>query len=528
MAGFADVLLRGVLLVGAALALGGVVFAWLVLRAGPGVKPDDATCRVLRLAALGAVVVALAQMAVGALTLGALLADAGAAAAAPFARTPFALASTVRVILAAATAVLALALARGRAGRAAWTALAAAAVLLVASSASISHAIARLEYRPLLLIVDAAHQLAAAVWVGGLAHLVLDHRRRAHPTAPVAKLDAAALRRFSSLALVAVGALVVTGFGLSLAYVGDVGALLETAYGVMVLTKAVLLIAMLALGAANFRLVRRAAARAGDARLARYAEVEAGLAITVLFAAASLTSLPPAVDVREDRATVAEVTARFTPTVPRLVSPPVDELNRTAEPLMTPTGGRLAIERAWSEYNHHWAGFFVVIMGLGAIAERLGARWARHWPLIFLGLAAFLFVRNDPRAWPLGPAGFWESLTLPDVLQHRLFVVLVIAFGVFEWAVRTGRLRVQPWGYVFPLLCAVGGGLLLTHSHAMFNLKEEFLTEVTHAPLGIFGAFAGWGRWLELRMPEASARAGWLWTLCFTAVGVVLLVYREG
>ena len=40
-----------------------------------------------------------------------------------------------------------------------------------------------------------------------------------------------------------------------------------------------------------------------------------------------------------------------------------------------------------------------------------------------LGLATFLFVRNDPRAWPLGPAGFWESMVLPDVLQHRLVVV---------------------------------------------------------------------------------------------------------
>ena len=46
-------------------------------------------------------------------------------------------------------------------------------------------------------------------------------------------------------------------------------------------------------------------------------------------------------------------------------------------------------------------------------------------------------------------------------------------------------------------------------------------------PLGILGLFVGWGRWLELRLPEASRRAGWLWTLCFTAVGAVLLVYRE-
>jgi putative copper resistance protein D len=147
---------------------------------------------------------------------------------------------------------------------------------------------------------------------------------------------------------------------------------------------------------------------------------------------------------------------------------------------------------------------------------------------VFLGLAGFLFVRNDPRAWPLGPAGFWESFTLPDVLQHRAFVVLVVAFAVFEWMVRTGRLPARPWAYVFPLLCAVGGGLLLTHSHAMFNLKDEFLAEVTHAPLGILGAFAGWSRWLELRLPQAGPWPAWTWRLCFTAVGVLLLFYREG
>ena len=122
--------------------------------------------------------------------------------------------------------------------------------------------------------------------------------------------------------------------------------------------------------------------------------------------------------------------------------------------------------------------------------------------------------------------GAWP--TLPDVLQHRLFVALLMAFGVFEWAVRTSRVPARPWSYVFPLLCVIGGGLLLTHSHAMFNLKQEFLTEMTHAPVGVLGVFAGWGRWLELRMPEAPARAGWLWTLCFSTVGLVLLVYREG
>ena len=263
-------------------------------------------------------------------------------------------------------------------------------------------------------------------------------------------------------------------------------------------------------------------------RLVRFVEVELGLGLTVLFAAASLTSLPPAVDVAAaDRATVAEVAARFVPTAPRLTSPPVAELIARAEPLMGVPTRREPVERAWSEYNHHWAGLFVLTMGVLACLERLGVRPARHWPLVFFGMAAFMFVRNDPRAWPLGPAGFWESFMLPDVLQHRTFVLLVLAFGVFEWMVRTDRLPLRPWGYVFPLLCAVGGGLLLTHSHAMFNLKVEFLSEVTHAPLGVLGAFTGWARWVELRLPEAGRGPGWLSTLCLTVVGVILLVYRE-
>src|SRR5207244_10304405 len=129
----------------------------------------------------------------------------------------------------------------------------------------------------------------------------------------------------------------------------------------------------------------------------------------------------------------------------------------------------------------------------------LGVRAARHWPLVFLGLATFLFVRNDPRAWPLGPAGFWESLSLPDVLQHRTFVILVVAFAVFEWMVRTNRLAERPWGYVFPLLCAVGGGLLLARWQAMCMVMVEFLTVVTHATLVFLRAFDGCRQMLVVR-----------------------------
>jgi copper resistance protein D len=574
MAGFLDVVLRGAILVLASLVLGGVAWTWLVLKAAPGAAPAPATALALRMVAIAAGLTALAQSATMLVAL-AEVRGAGGWPIAEFARTTFARAALVRVALGVVIALLALRVGRHPMGRAAWAALATGAFALVAASAVLSHAVARVEDRALLMLLDAAHQVAAAVWIGGLAHLtlyagwrerqaprsvgaaaaspgkgvgglfqevpgaagggaaspgrdvggVLEKARGADTSGHGVGDDAQVVRRFSSLAFASVVVLVVAGVLLTWRYVGEWAALVGTAYGVMVLSKVVLLVAILALAALNLRAVRAGAG--GDVRLRRFVEVELGLGVTVLFAAASLTSLPPAVDVTTDRATVREVAERFRPTPPRLSSPPVAELIARAEPLMAPVTRREPVERAWSEYNHHWAGFFVLTMGLLAALERLDVRAARHWPLVLLGLAAFLFFRNDPRAWPLGPAGFWESLWLPDVLQHRAFVVLILAFAVFEWMVRTERLPRRPWGFVFPMLCAVGGGLLLTHSHAMFNLKEEFLAEVTHAPLGVLGAFAGWGRWLELRLPGAGRGPGWLWTLCLVAVGLILVVYRE-
>ena len=541
MAGFVDVVLRGLILVLTSMALGGVAWLRFVLRAEPHVKPDAPTTLALHAIAAAAAGAALAQAAVVLVGLGAVADAHGAWPLAAFIETTFALTATARVVLAIAVAALALTLSRRAASGTVWGALAVTALLLVASSAVVSHAVARVEWRAPLMALDAAHQVAAALWVGGLAHLivagtarpawtegVLFRMRRGSDTPTTAVLDVATLvRRFSTLAFRSMAAIVLAGLALTFAYVGDLAAFVGTAYGVMVLSKVALLVPALALAYVNMRAARRAAAAPG-ARLGSFVEVELGLGITILFAAASLTSLPPAVDVTTDRASVAEVAVRFTPAAPRLTSPPIDELLGAADPLMGRQVERKPVERAWSEYNHHWAGLFVVTMGTLAILHFLGVRAARHWPLVFLGLATFLFIRNDPRAWPLGPAGFWESLTLPDVLQHRTFVLLVVVFAVFEWMVRTQRLAERPWGYVFPLLCAVGGGLLLTHSHAMFNLKDEFLSEVTHAPLGILGAFAGWGRWLELRLPAAGRAPGWIWRGCFTAVGLILLFYREG
>ncbi len=115
-------------------------------------------------------------------------------------------------------------------------------------------------------------------------------------------------------------------------------------------------------------------------------------------------------------------------------------------------------------------------------------------------------------------AGFADVL-----LRGFLFTAVSIAAGGVAWVALV--LGAEPGT---KLLCAAGGGMLLTHSHRMFHLKEEFLTEITHAPLGIVSAFAGWARWLELRLPGAGAAAGWVWRACLVVVGLILLFDREG
>lgn len=537
LAGFLDVLLRGFGTVGLSAAVGGLGYVLLVLRpgAGAGGLVGAGRDRAVRLIEAGALVVAATTALLLLIVHPWALADqAGRWPLREFLTTDFGIAGLARVGLALLLVAAVHGARRGASGPGRWMVAVALGVLLMVNAAWLAHAASRLHERAALMAVTVLHQCGAVTWVGGLIHLVgfaLLWRRAGGPAVEPAGVRV--LARFSTVAIASLVLVLGPGIVLTWSYVGTWGGLIGTGYGVMVLTKVALLACAMVLGGLNFLLLRRGGGDRGAvavaARAPAFIEAEVGLGITLLLAAASLTSLPPSVDVVTDRATPAEVAARFRPAMPRLTSPPVAELLAAAAPIDDTLARRQPEEYAWSEYNHHAAGFFVFLMGVLALLDRAGrVRWARHWPLLFLGLAAFLFARNDPRAWPLGPAGFWESMVLPDVLQHRMVVLLIVALALFEWMVRSGRLTRPGGRLVFPLLCAAGGGLLLTHSHAMFNLKSEFLTEVSHAPMGLFGVVMAWGRWLEVRLPPEDAGVpGWIWAACLTIIGLILLVYRE-
>jgi putative copper resistance protein D len=434
-------------------------------------------------------------------------------------------------------ALVLLVLARFSKKLSAWVkvAMLAAAMGLLGAAVAVSHAVSRMDHRAVLTAFTALHHLGSAAWIGAMPFLLIT-LKRTEDTAVARRV----VGRFSRMATVSVALLVGAGIGLAWFYVASPSGLYGTTYGVLVMVKAYLLVLILMLGAANWyvqREIERAPVRLLT-RLRRFAEVEVALGFTAILAAAALTSQAPAVDTPTDRLTLHEMVARMRWETPRLKSPPSGAL-ATATPIdvavqaaqYQPEAASDANDMAWSEYNHHWAGLVVLLAGALALLSRFQRmRWARFWPVSFAGLAVFILLRADPENWPLGPRPFWGSFFEPDVLEHRAAAALILAFAAFECAVQAGKLRAAGAQYAFPLMCAAGAALLLTHNHSLADGKDEVLVLMNHSALALFGATAGWARWLELRLPrEAGERrfAGYLWPMALMAVGMVLLGYRE-
>jgi copper resistance protein D len=420
------------------------------------------------------------------------------------------------------------------------------AALILASTVMTSHSASRIDGRLMLVSMTALHYLATATWIGGLPYLLLSAKRSIDP-----EVKSQIMRNFSRLAQISVAVLFLAGFAMAWVYVGSWNAMYGTAYGVMLGAKIAMFLVLLLLGAANYFIVRGIENDQGTGArsLLRFGEAEIGIGLTVILTAASMTAQPPSVDLPDDRVSLHEIAERFGPRMPRFSSPPLAQISESTEQLTkqaVASGHKVAAsfvpgdsgfdtntsaDIAWSEYNHNWSGLVVFLMGILALLSRSRYfSWAKIWPLSFLLLAVFLFLRADPENWPLGPNGFWESFAQTDVLQHRMAVILIIAFAVFQYRVETKRVKSMAAAMVFPAVCALGGVVLLTHTHAVTNIKEELLAELSHTPLAVFGIVAGWSRWLELRLPEENHTRkylAWVWPVCFIIIGLILMDYHE-
>jgi putative copper resistance protein D len=536
--GFFSVVLRAGTLVFQSLIAGGIFFVLWTARSSPELlhesmeRVHSIAWRLLRISAIGLAVVQLLYLFVDSSVL-------MTTAEIPFSGVlgaSFFVAGGVILGAATLTAVVA-----SRKNKLARYALPVLAVIILGASLMTNHAVSRLDNRLYLITVSTIHLAATGLWIGGLPFLMLGLFRARDLTARWYITE-----RFSRSALFCVGALALSGLAMSFSYIGSVREILGTAYGVMVSAKALMLGALLVLGAVNFLLLRGESKEDVMPRLRRLVEAEVGIGITVILTAASLTSQPPAIDQPDDTVTPQQIVARLKPVWPRFGYPQAVLAENYAvaegkgqasgtQPVPTaydidgvPLSWQRIASAVESESNHHWMGIVVLAMGLLALLARTGkAPWAEYWPLLLIGIAIFVFI-GDTESWPVGPRGFWACWLNPEVFQHRVAALACIGFSFFELRVRRKEHADSPAALVFPLMCALGGALLLTHSHPVINVKENLLIELNHVLLGLAAVFAGWARWLELRLPAKDrAIAAWIWPVCFVLIGTGLLNYRE-
>ncbi|WP_330333659.1 CopD family protein [Streptomyces sp. NBC_00536] len=116
------------------------------------------------------------------------------------------------------------------------------------------------------LVFAQVHIISGVVWVGGLAFLAALATARGRLGDGAGLLWADIWRRFSLVALVCVGAVLTSGLWLSWKHVGSVSQLWTTTYGLFVLIKILLVLAMVAAGGVNqfWLMPRIARARAAD------------------------------------------------------------------------------------------------------------------------------------------------------------------------------------------------------------------------------------------------------------------------
>ena len=158
------------------------------------------------------------------------------------------------------------------------------AVCLTAIPAFAGHARDRGSPQWLAVPVDLLHLGAAAVWIGGLLTLLAVLR------APlgIETTRRAAARRFSTVALAAVGVLAASGVGRSLSELDSISQLWSTAYGQMLFVKTALFVPLLGIGRLNRRLLEP-----DTARLRRPLQVELAGLVVILAVVGVLTDLRP-------------------------------------------------------------------------------------------------------------------------------------------------------------------------------------------------------------------------------------------
>jgi putative copper resistance protein D len=187
---------------------------------------------------------------------------------------------------------------------------------------------------------------------------------------------------------------------------------------------------------------------------------------------------------------------------------------------------------AYSEFNHHLAGVFVLLIGLSELRGGLGVTmlaWSRFLlPLAMLGAGGYLIVWSDHEAWPIGYKSFAETYFSDDweTIQHKAYAILLLSVGAIEMLRRTDRVKHFAWGMPLPVFALIGGVMLFLHSHGTHPSAHQIA--IHHAVMGTTAIVAGLCKVTAGAKPQAG-RSPWAlaWAALVLLIGVELLIYSE-
>lgn len=198
---------------------------------------------------------------------------------------------------------------------------------------------------------------------------------------------------------------------------------------------------------------------------------------------------------------------------------------------------QLLADKRESEFNHHCAGFFVAMAGILILLEAsLHRRWPSirfAWPACFLLSGLFLLVFSDTELWPFQDQSWLQKMaTNPEVLQHKIFAVILLGLGFVELERARSRLKAAWSAWVFPAFTFVGSSLLLFHSHDAAMHGPDHMALMAHIQSEHLSfAVTGFGIGLAKGVAEIPTR--WqvvfqkLWPALLIVLGVLLLFYTE-
>ncbi|MBI3896103.1 MAG: hypothetical protein HY313_09250 [Acidobacteria bacterium] len=200
---------------------------------------------------------------------------------------------------------------------------------------------------------------------------------------------------------------------------------------------------------------------------------------------------------------------------------------------------QLEAVKRFSEFNHHFAGLCVLLVGLLTLLEPYLAdrfRFMRYfWCALFWIPGVYLFFLSDPEAWPVGPQSLHYVLTQnAQVVQHKVFSLLLLGLGLVEYLRVRKKLQTMWTIALFPVMAAAGAAMLLFHSSAahaagMDAAAHLAMQKIEHQHLGF--AVVGFG----IALTKAIGDTGWfrprlmqiLFALLMVLLGGLLIAYTE-